>query len=46
MKNSISNLWKKEDWLTVWIGFLIIAVAAVSVITGSFDFLAVIQHAV
>ena len=38
MKNSISNLWKKEDWLTVWIGFLIIAVAAVSVITGSFDF--------
>lgn len=40
MKNSISNLWKKEDWLTVWIGFLIIAVAAVSVITGSFDFTA------
>ena len=38
MKKSISNLWKKEDWLTVWIGFLIIAVAAVSVITGSFDF--------
>ena len=38
MKNSISNLWKKEDSLTVWIGFLIIAVAAVSVITGSFDF--------
>lgn len=38
MKNSISNLWKKEDWLTVWIGILIIAVAAVSVITGSFDF--------
>ena len=38
MKNSISNLWKKEDWFTVWIGFLIIAVAAVSVITGSFDF--------
>lgn len=38
MKNSISNLWKKEDWLTVWIGFIIIAVAAVSVITGSFDF--------
>ena len=38
MKNSKSNLWKKEDWLTVWIGFLIIAVAAVSVITGSFDF--------
>lgn len=38
MKNSISNLWKKEDWLTVWIGFIIITVAAVSVITGSFDF--------
>ena len=38
MKKSISNLWKKEDWLTVWIGFIIITVAAVSVITGSFDF--------
>ena len=21
----ISNLWKKEDWLAVWIGFIVIA---------------------
>ena len=38
MKTSISNLWKKEDWLAVWIGFIIIAVAGVAVLTGSFDF--------
>lgn len=38
MKTSISNLWKKEDWLAVWIGFIIIAVAAVAVLTGTFDF--------
>ena len=21
--NNISNLWKKEDWLAVWIGFIV-----------------------
>ena len=36
--NKISNLWKKEDWLAVWIGFIIIAIACVAVLTGSFDF--------
>ena len=38
MKNSISNLWKKEDWLAVWIGFIIITVATVAVLTGTFEF--------
>ena len=38
MKTSVSNLWKKEDWLAVWIGFIIIAVGAVAVLTGAFDF--------
>ena len=33
-----SDLWKKEDWLAVWIGFFIIAVGAVAVLTGAFDF--------
>ena len=38
MKTSLSNLWKKEDWLAVWIGFIIITVGAVAVLTGAFDF--------
>ena len=38
MKNSISKLWKTEDWLSVWIGFIVIGVACVSVLTGAFDF--------
>lgn len=38
MKNSISKLWKTEDWLSVWIGFIVIAIACVSVLTGAFDF--------
>ena len=38
MKTSISNIWKKEDWLAVWIGFIIIAVAVGAVLTDSFDF--------
>ncbi|MBQ3844694.1 MAG: putative sulfate exporter family transporter [Bacteroidales bacterium] len=29
---------KKEDWLAVWIGFIVIAVGAVAVLTGWFDF--------
>ena len=36
--NNISNLWKKEDWLAVWIGFIIIAVGCVAVLTGWFKF--------
>lgn len=34
----LSDLWKKEDWLAVWIGFIIIAISAVAVLTGAFDF--------
>ena len=37
MKN-ISNLWKKEDWLAVWIGFIIIAIGCIAVLTDAFDF--------
>ena len=32
------DLLKKEDWLAVWIGFIVIAIACVSVLTGWFDF--------
>ena len=38
--NKASNLWKKEDWLAVWIGFIIIAIGCVAVLTQSFDFTA------
>ena len=40
-ENKASNLWKKEDWLAVWIGFIIIAVGCVAVLTGWFNFDAV-----
>ena len=36
--NQISNLWKKEDWLAVWIGFIVIAISCVAVLTQAFDF--------
>ncbi len=39
--NKISNLWKKEDWLAVWIGFIVIALGCVAVLTGWFKFDAV-----
>ena len=32
------DLLKKEDWLAVWIGFIVIAIGAVSVLAGWFDF--------
>lgn len=32
------NLLKQEDWLAVWIGFIIIAAGALAVLTGWFDF--------
>lgn len=37
-KSKISDLWKKEDWLAVWIGAILIAIAAVGVLTGAYDF--------
>ena len=38
MKSNVSDLWKKEDWLAVWIGFVIILIACVAVLTEWFDF--------
>ncbi len=34
----ISNLIRTEDWLSVWIGAIIIIIGAVAVLTGWFDF--------
>ena len=38
--NNISNLWKKEDWLAVWIGFIVIAIGCIAILTQSFEFFA------
>lgn len=35
---TLSDLWKKEDWLACWIGFIIIAIGCISVLCGGFDF--------
>ena len=40
MKTNITKLWKTEDWLAVWIGFIVIAIGCVAVLTGAFDFAA------
>lgn len=37
-KFKISDLWKQEDWLAIWIGFLVIAIGTIGVLTGAFDF--------
>ena len=38
-KNSgVSKLWKTEDWLACWLGFIIIAIGAIAVLTQAFDF--------
>lgn len=37
-KTKLSDLWKKEDWLAVWIGVILIAVSAIGVISGAYDF--------
>ncbi|MBQ7545154.1 MAG: hypothetical protein IJT02_09470 [Synergistaceae bacterium] len=37
-KFKLSSLWSSEDGLANWIGFIIIAVGAYSVLTGAFDF--------
>ena len=34
-KTKLSDLWKKEDWLAVWIGVILIAISAIGVITGA-----------
>ncbi len=33
-----SDLLHREDWLSIWIGFLVIAAASIGVLTGAFDF--------
>ncbi len=35
---NVSKLLKTEDWLSVWLGFIVIAIGAVSVLWGKFDF--------
>ena len=30
---NLSKLWKTEDWLAVWIGFIVIAIGCVAVLT-------------
>ncbi len=37
-KFRLSSLWSSEDALANWIGFLIIAIGAYSVLSGEFDF--------
>ena len=39
--SNASKLWKTEDWLACWIGFIVIAVGIVAVLTKAFDFNAV-----
>ncbi len=36
--SKLSKLWKTEDWLACWLGFIVIAIAAVAVLTQAFDF--------
>ena len=38
MAKSKSKLFSTEDWLAVWIGFIIIAISCVAVLTGAFNF--------
>ena len=37
-KPACAKLLHSEDWLAVWIGFIVIAVGCVAVLTGAFDF--------
>ncbi len=37
-EKKVSKLWKTEDWLACWLGFIIIAIGAVAVLTKAFDF--------
>lgn len=37
-KQATSDLWRKEDWQAIWVGFIIIAIAIVGVLTKAFDF--------
>lgn len=37
-KFRISDLYRQEDWLAIWIGLIVIAFAGIGVWTGAFDF--------
>ena len=39
-KNNLNwtKLYRSEDWLAVWIGFIIILIGCVATLTGAFDF--------
>ena len=39
--SNVSKLWKSEDWLACWLGFIVIAIGIVAVLTKAFDFSAV-----
>ena len=34
----MKEIWKSDDWMACWIGFIIILIGAVAVLTGWFDF--------
>ena len=38
VNRKITNLFKTEDWLSVWIGAIVIILGCVAVLTGCFDF--------
>ena len=40
-ETNLSKLWKTEDWLACWLGFIVIAIGIVAVLTKAFDFSAV-----
>ncbi len=40
-KKTRSDFWSKEDWQAIWLGFIIILIACVAVLTKAFDFSAV-----
>lgn len=37
-KFKASDLYKQEDWLAIWIGFIVTAIGSIAVLTGAFDF--------
>ncbi|MBP3269290.1 MAG: putative sulfate exporter family transporter [Bacteroidales bacterium] len=38
---TVPDFWAKEDWQAVWLGFIVILIACVAVLTKAFDFSAV-----
>jgi len=43
-KFSFSDLFRKEDWWAIWLGFFIMAIALMGKVSGSFDLKAVKAH--